>query len=60
MTALGVQQAAFAEPAGQQRRTYRMQPAARPAWYVHHGRGQFVRRTARSGETILLALLLPT
>ena len=60
MTALGVQQAAFAGPAGQQRRMYRMQPAARPAWYVHHGRGQFVRRTTRSGETILCILPLGT
>ena len=60
MTALGFQQAAFAEPAGQRRRTYGMQPAAQPAWYVHRGRGQFVRRTAHSGKTILCILPLGT
>ena len=60
MTALGFQQAAFTEPAGQQRRTYRRQRAAQPAWYARCGRGQFVRRTPRSGENILCILPLGT
>ena len=60
MTALGFQQAAFTEPAGQQRRTCGRQRAAQPAWYARCGRGQFVRRTPRSGENILCILPLGT
>ena len=53
MTALEFQQAAFAEPAGQQRRTYRRQRATQPALYVRCGRSAVRRPHPRSGETIL-------
>ena len=61
ITALGFQQATFAEPAGQQRRD---------VWYAARQRNlpgkstaggqQFVRRTPRSGKTILCILPLGT
>ena len=60
MTALGLQQAAFAEPPGQQRQTCGRQRAAQPAWYARCGRGQFVRRTPPSGENIPCILPLGT